>query len=209
MKYLITINKEIIHEYHQYYLKQNPKCRSLPFAKKETIKLFNKNGAPKLTKSGRQATKKRAISKKNYKMSDCLYGVLSLNELLIIQNRQVMNGLKHHWGDLGIWLAAKYNLSNLKISNCMIEFRVFSETLAKKDNDNIAGGIKYLGDGFFTQSGMCEDDNYTIINPLLINCDYCKEEPRTEIRISTFDDELKDVYEKMRIHAENFKEGAA
>ena len=206
MKYLITITKELIHEYHLYYMEQNPKCKSLPFAKKETIKLFNKNGTPQLTKSGSQKVRKKAISKKNYKMSDCLYGVLSLNELLVVQNRMVMNGIKHHYGDLGIWLAAKYNLSNLKLSNCMVEFRVFSETLAKKDNDNISGGIKFIGDGLFVQSGFCQDDNYMIINPLLINCDYDKLMPRTEIRISVFDDEIKDVYEKLRIHVENFKE---
>lgn len=206
-KYLITINKELIHEYHQYYLKLHPTCRTLPFANPKTIKEFNKDGSPKLTKGGKQKTKKQSVSKKDYVLDDCMYGVMSLNELLIIQNRMTMNGKKQHWGELGEWIAEKYNLTDLKIPNCMVEFKVFSETLAKKDNDNLAGGIKMLGDGLFVQSGMCLDDNYNIVNPLLINCDYDKLNPRTEIRISVFEDKLKDVYEKMRIHADNFKEG--
>jgi hypothetical protein len=205
MFFKIIINKELIHEYHQHYMQQNPKCKTLPFAKSESIKLFNKDGSPQLTKGGSQKTKKKSISKKNYEMKDCMYGVLSLNELLVIQNRMVMNGKKHAWGELGIWIAEKYNMSNLKISNCMVEFKIFSETLAKKDNDNISAGIKFLGDGLFVQSGMCEDDNYFIVNPLLINCDYDKSNPRTEIRISVFEDKLKDVYEKIKIHSENFK----
>ena len=205
----IVINRELIHEYHLYYMEQNPKCKSLPFAKKETVKVFNKNGSPKITKGGKQTTKKKAISKKNYKMSDCLYSVLSLNEILIIQNRMVMNSKKAQWGLLGEWLASKYNLTNLNISNCLMEYRVFSETLAKKDNDNIAGGVKLLNDGLLNYSHFCLDDNYFIVNPLLINCAYDKTSPRTEIRISTFPDEIKNVYEKLALHIENFKEGAA
>jgi len=187
-------------------MQQNPKCKTLPFAKSETIKLFNKDGTPQLTAGGKQKTKKKAINKKNYTIDDCMYGCLSLNDLLVIQNRMVMNNKKASWGLLGEWIADKYNLSNLQITNCLMEYRVFSETKAKKDNDNIAAGIKLLNDGLLVKSGMCKDDNYFIVNPLLINCDYSKEMPRTEIRITTFPDGLKDVYEKMRIHAENFKE---
>lgn len=204
--YLIAIDRELIHEYHQYYMKQHPSARSYPFAKKRNIKLFNKDGSPQLTSGGKQKTKKIAVTKKDYTIDDCIYGILSLNELLIIQNRMTMNQLKDHWCDLGIWIAKKYNLNNLNIQNCMIEFRIFSETLAKKDNDNISGGIKFLCDGFLTKSGLCADDNYFIVNPLLINCHYDNTHPRTEIRISTFDNSIKDVYEKLKIHIKNFKE---
>jgi len=206
MKYLITIDKKLIHEYHQKYLLENPKCKVLPFANPKTIKLFNKDGSPQLTKGGSQKTKKISINKKDYQLSDCMYGCLSLNELLVIQNRMVMNGKKSNWGNLGVWIAEKFNMSNLNISNCLMEYRIFSSTLANKDNDNIAGGIKFLNDGLLVKSGMCFDDNYNIVNPLLINCDYDKDHPRTEIRISTFDDEIKNVYEKIKIHIENFKE---
>jgi len=206
MKYLITIDKKLIHEYHQKYLFDNPRCKVLPFANPKTIKLFNKDGSPQLTKGGSQKTKKISINKKDYQLSDCMYGCLSLNELLVIQNRMVMNGKKSNWGNLGVWIAEKFNMSNLNISNCLMEYRIFSSTLANKDNDNIAGGIKFLNDGLLVKSGMCLDDNYNIVNPLLINCDYDKDNHRTEIRISTFDDDIKNVYEKIKIHIENFKE---
>jgi hypothetical protein len=203
-KYLITINKELIHEYHQYYLKTHPSCRSLPFAKPKNVKEFNKDGNPKLTKGGKQKTKKQAINKKDYDIQDCLYGTMSLNELLVIQNRMTMNNKKEQWGNLGIWIAKKYNLTNLQISNAMIEYRIFGETKANRDCDNMAGGIKFLNDGLYVKSKAFIDDNYNHINPLLIVGDYDKSMPRTEIRISIFDDKIKDVYEKMAIHIKNF-----
>ena len=130
---------------------------------------------------------------------------MSLNEVLVINNRITMNQKKDKWGQLGIWIAKKYNLDNLQISNSVVEYKVFSETQAKKDNDNISGGIKFLNDGLFVKSKMYIDDNYNHINPLIINLDVDKEHPRTEIRISTFDDNIKDVYEKVKIHIDNFK----
>lgn len=202
--YLITIDKELIHEYHQYYLKAHPTCRSLPFAKLETIKLFNKDGSPQLTKGKKQKTKKQAINKKDYIIDDCLYGTMSLNELLIIQNRMTMNQKKEQWGNLGIWIADKYNLTNLNISNAMIEYRIFGETKANRDCDNMAGGIKFLNDGLYVKSKAFIDDNYNHINPLMIVGDYDKSNPRTEIRISIFDDNIKNVYEKMTLHIKNF-----
>ena len=204
--YFITIDKELIHEYHTYYMKSHPKARTLPFTKAESVKQYNKDGNPILTSGGKQKTKKTSISKKNYTINDCLYGVMSLNELLVIKNRMVMNQKKQNWGDLGVWIAEKYNLSNLKISNCLIEYRIYGSTKANRDNDNIAGGIKFLNDGLYVKSGMLLDDNYNILNPLIINCDYDKEHPRTEIRISVFDNDVKNIYDKTLIHINNFKD---
>lgn len=204
--YLITIDRELIHEYHQYYLKKHPAARNLPFARLETVKLFNKDGTPQLTKGGNQKTKKQAISIKKYTINDCIYGAMSLNEVLTINNRMTMNQKKNRWGELGVWIAKKYNLDNLQISNSVVEYKIFSETEAKKDNDNQSGGIKFLNDGLFVKSKMYIDDNYRHINPLFITLDHDKEHPRTEIRISTFNDDIKDVYEKIKIHIENFKQ---
>lgn len=205
-KYLITIDRELIHEYHLHYMKKYPKVRTLPFAKPKTIKLYNKDKTPKLTKGGNHKTKKQSISKKDYNIKDCIYGALSLNEVLVINNRIVMNQKKSQWGNLGVWIAKKYKLDKLKISNSIIEFKVFSETRAKKDCDNIIGGVKFLNDGLFVKSQMFIDDNYENINPLIITLDYDKEHPRTEIRITTFNDDIRNVYDKMDIHIENFKE---
>ena len=206
LKYLITIDKPLIHEYHLQYLREHPKCRTLPFAKLKTINVFKKDGSPWLTKGGKQKTKKVSINKNDYVMDDCLYGVMSLNEVLIIPSRMTMNAKKDKYGNLGMWIAAKYNLTDLNISNSSMEWRVFGETKANRDLDNISAGIKFLNDGLAVKSHFYVDDNYNHINPLLIVGDYSKDNPRTEIRISVFEDKLKDVYEKMRIHSENFKE---
>ncbi|WP_297419429.1 hypothetical protein [Clostridium sp.] len=203
--YFITIDRELIHEYHQYYMKKHPSARSYPFAKPKSVKAIDKNGTPILTSGGNQKTKKKAVSKNDYTIDDCLYGTMSLNELLIINNRMTMNNKKQQWGDLGIWIAKKYGLNDLQISNALTEYRVFGETNAQRDADNISAGIKMLNDGLYVKSKMFIDDNWKHINPLLITLDYDKNRPRTEIRISTFDDNVRNVYEKLKIHIENFK----
>lgn len=203
-KILITIDKELIHRYNLEYLKKHPRSRNVPFAKKLTVKLKNKDGTPQLTKGGNQKTKTTTRTKDNYSIDDCLYGMMSLNELLVINNRMTMNGIKDKWGKLGEWIAKEFKLDNLQISNSLVEFRIYGETKASRDLDNISAGIKFLNDGLFVKSKMYIDDNYNHINPLITVGDYDKNLPRTEIRISIFDDEIKDVYEKMRIHIENW-----
>lgn len=133
------------------------------------------------------------------------YSVLSLNDLLPITS-MMYSSQKEKWGDFGKWVAKKHGLSDKQFTNSMIELRVFSETKAQKDCDNIAGGYKVFGDGLIVQSGMFVDDNYNHINPLLIICDYDKENPRFEIRISLIEDNIKDPYEKLIIHLNNWNE---
>lgn len=130
--------------------------------------------------------------------------MMSLNDLLVINDRLAMNGVKEKWGALGQWIAEEFKLSNLQISNSLVEFRIFGETKANRDLDNISAGIKFLNDGLFVKSKMYIDDNLNHINPLVIVGEYDKELPRTEIRISIFDNEVKDVYEKMKIHIKNW-----
>lgn len=128
-----------------------------------------------------------------------MYSVLSLNDLLPIHTNDYAIR-KQKWGDFGIWVAEQYGYSNKNIGNSMIELRLFAKTKALKDNDNVAGGYKLFGDGFAVQSGMFIDDNYNHINPLLIACDYDKTNPRLEIRITTFEDDEKDIYKKLEKH---------
>lgn len=204
-KILITIDKELIYKYNTYYLKTHPRARNVPFAKKVSEKVLDKDGNQALTTGGNKKTKTKARSKNNFTVDDCLYGTMSLNEILVINDRLAMNGIKEKWGLLGEWIAKEYKLDNKLISNSMIEFRVYSETKANKDLDNLCGGVKFLNDGMLVCSKMFIDDNLNHINPLLIVGDYDKVKPRTEIRISVFDDELKDVYQKTLLHIENFK----
>jgi hypothetical protein len=186
-------------------MKKHPTAKTLPFTKPKTVKEFDKNGTHKLTKGGNPKTKKKSVCKKDYTIDDCIYGAMSLNELLVINNRMTMNQKKEHWGNLGIWIAEKFKINGLLISNAIVEYRLFGETLANRDCDNISAGIKFLNDGLFVKSEMFIDDNYNHINPLIIVGDYDKIHPRTEIRITTFEDSIKDVYKKMQIHIKKFE----
>lgn len=201
----ITIDKELVHKYNLYYMKIHPKAKNIPFAKKKTEKVLDKNGNPTLTKGGNPKTKTKSRTINDYSIDDCLYGTMSLNEILVINDRLAMNNVKEKWGNLGKWIAKEYDLCDKGISNSLIEYKIYSLTKANKDLDNLVGGIKILNDGLLVQSGMYIDDNFNHINPLIIVGDYDKENPRTEIKISIFDDEVKDVYEKIRIHLKNFE----
>lgn len=135
------------------------------------------------------------------KIKKARYSVLSLNDMLPISS-MMYSSMKSKWGDFGKWVAQKYGVDNMQINNAILEIRVYSETRAKKDNDNVAGGYKIFGDGFAVQSNMFIDDNYNHINPLIISSHYDKENPRMEIRISVFDSDIKDVYVKLKKHIE-------
>jgi len=131
-----------------------------------------------------------------------LYSALSLNELLPI-NHQQYSTLKKQWGNFGIWLAKRYKLQNKQFTNGVIEYMTYNETRTTKDVDNVVA--KILNDGLLVESGMFMDDSYKFINPYISSMDYCKEHPRLEIRISVLDDDVKDTYEKLKIHMMNFK----
>lgn len=133
---------------------------------------------------------------------ELMYSVLSLNDLLPMSS-EMYNSLKEKWGDFGIWVAKKNGMSDKKIKNSLIELRVFSETKARKDVDNIAGGYKLFGDGFAVQSNFFIDDNYNHINPMIIGCEYDKDNPRLEIRITVTEE--KDIYKKIEEHLKNWK----
>ncbi|GAH00725.1 unnamed protein product, partial [marine sediment metagenome] len=62
------------------------------------------------------------------------------------------------------------------------------------------GGSKILNDGLYSTSKMFPDDNYTFINPWITSCSYDKEHPRLEIRITIFDNNVKNHYDKLRKH---------
>ena len=176
--FTIVINREIVEQYDKEYFKKNPRSR----------KSWFKNN-----------WKNKGIKNVKY-----LYGVLSLNDLLPIDSMAYSN-LKKKWGDFGLWLANYYGISNKNYKNAVVEYRVFSETRAKKDIDNLIGASKIVNDCLFVKSGAFEDDNYTLLNPFLGIAEYDKENPRTEIRISILDENIKEPYMKAKIHINNFE----
>jgi hypothetical protein len=192
-------------EYMDYYFKTNPRCKTFPFAKRKSEKKFKSDGTPDLTDGGNQRTKKRSLSKSEITDDDLVYSVLSLNEILIIPDRIQMNSVKEKWGEFGEWIATKHELNNKLCTNSVFELRVFSKTHANKDLDNLGGGIKFLNDSLIVKSGFMKDDNFNHICPLLISAEVDKNNPRTEIRITLIDEDIKDIYEKTQIHINNWK----
>lgn len=126
----------------------------------------------------------------------------TLNDLLIIQNRMVLNTLKGKYGDFAEWLVDKHNLRNLKLTNVVVEFRISNETKTRKDCDNLT--TKFLFDGF-VDAGLFEDDSYYYVNPTMMSMNYNKEYPHTEIRITVIDESIKDIYEKTQLHIDTWK----
>jgi hypothetical protein len=117
-----------------------------------------------------------------------------------------MNSVKEKWGLFGEWLSNKHGLNNKMYTNSVFELRVFSKTQANKDLDNLGGGIKFINDGLIVKSGFMKDDNFNFISPLLISAEVDKDNPRTEIRITLIDENIKDIYEKTQIHIDSWKE---
>lgn len=204
-KILITIDRHVMKEYMDYYFAKSKGCKTFPFAKRKTEKKFKSDGSPDLTDCGNQRTKKVSLKKNEITEEDLIYSILSLNEVLIIPDRIQMNSVKEKWGQFGKWLSEKYEISGKQFSNAVVEIKVYSEVDRNKDLDNLGGGFKFLGDGLFVESKSFVDDNFKHICPLIISAEIDKKNPRTEIRISVIDDNIKDIYEKTQIHINNWK----
>ena len=204
-KLILTIDKNVVDEYNRHYMKFHPRAINVPMTKRRSVKLYNKDGSPSLTNKGNHRTKSISVTKGIYTKDDCLYGAMSLNEILAINSTMQIRGVKSKWKDFGVWLAKYYKLDNKLFTNSLIEFRFYAPTKAKRDCDNLSAGIKFLNDGLFVESKMFKDDNFEHINPLVITAGVDKLHPRTEIRISLFDTGVDDIYKKMEGHINNFK----
>lgn len=204
-KILITIDRDLIWEYFLYYKMIHPKARTFPLCTKISEKQYKSDGSPKLTKGGNHQSKSRKRKFSEINKDNLLYGVMSLNELLIIQNRMTMNDIKSNYGDLGLWIADRFDITNKMYSNSIIEYRIYGHTKTGRDLDNLSAGIKFLNDKMLVGSKGFVNDNYNHICPLVIGAEYDKKNPRTEIRITILDDSIKDIYEKMQIHIDIWK----
>lgn len=105
----------------------------------------------------------------------------SLNQWMILPRIQ-MNALKQKWKDFGKFVIKKHGLENKMLENFEIEFLVFMPTRRRIDPDNICP--KFLLDAF-TESGFIVDDDSKHLHSLTLQCDYDKDNPRTEIVIKT------------------------
>lgn len=112
-----------------------------------------------------------------FPLKEC--GHPSINTWFILL-RPAMNKLKQDWKEYTIWLANKYGLNDKHISNCKLVYKFYRPTKRRGDCDNYTP--KFTNDGL-TEAGVIVDDDYLHCNPLTIELNYDKENPRMEIHI--------------------------
>lgn len=199
-KYKLTYDVDMARKYFNLYRQLHPTAKTFLFLK--------------------DATKKKLKDKKNnftlddVEDSDFDLNLLSLNKILIINNRMTMNGIKEKYGLLSNWLIKQNKELKQRIEsedfikNCVMEVVNYTDKDNGKDIDNYI--TKFYLDGMveakkITRStkngktttvkeyfkGIFEDDNYRHIAPILSDIVYDKENPRFEIRITEFYDEPK------------------
>lgn len=97
-----------------------------------------------------------------------------------IMRRPEMNNLKCRWKDFIVWLIEDIELSNIGIESCTVKFVSYYPTRRRVDVDNVAP--KFIIDGL-VDAGLIVDDSYKHLKSLTLQCDYDKNNPRTEIFI--------------------------
>lgn len=100
--------------------------------------------------------------------------------------RNQKNKLKQDWNDFGEWVVEQNGLSNKGIERCRMSWNYYFPTKHRRDCSNTTP--KQIEDSLVS-SGLLLDDNYTIVNPLILQIFYCKEYPRTEIVIEVLEEE--------------------
>lgn len=120
-------------------------------------------------------TKKPAIEKPRHP---------SINQWMILR-RPMMNALKQRWKDFGIWWLKKLGYDGLMLDKVKVEITVFMPTRRRADIDNHCCE-KFLWDAF-TEAGFWVDDDYLHVTEIISRMGYDKENPRTELIITTID----------------------
>lgn len=103
----------------------------------------------------------------------------SINKWFILK-RPMMNDMKQKWKDFTIWVINYYGYKNLNINKCRMTYKFYYGNKRRRDNDNVTP--KFTNDGL-VESNVILDDDYKIVNPLIIEGCYDKENPRMEIII--------------------------
>ena len=95
-------------------------------------------------------------------------------------NRIQKNDLKQRWNDFGEWVVEQYKLTDRQIERCRITWNYYFPSKHKRDSSNYV--CKQIEDSLVS-SGLLVDDNYTVVNPTILQIFYDKKNPRTEIII--------------------------
>ena len=113
----------------------------------------------------------------------------SINEWMGMQRHQ-LNALKQHWKDFSVFVCFKHGVTKLNIEKCSMEMICTHPTKVKRDNDNLA--CKFILDGF-TAAQFLSEDNYFVLNPLIIRSRYEKGVTKMEFIIRTEDGACNDM----------------
>ena len=105
----------------------------------------------------------------------------SINKWFVMQRPQ-MNALKQKWKDFGCWWMEKLGYSGLKLEKFQMTFITYLNSHRRLDPDNTVP--KFILDSF-TEAGFIVDDDGQHLLSLTLKTDYDKENPRTEIIVST------------------------
>lgn len=125
---VIKIDKDVMKEYGEYYLKSHPRARNHPLAK------FN--------------AKDKSIGS---------VFPPSLNEMTNNPNRLAQNGMKQKWKEFIEWLSKKEGIQGWNLEKAEVLYKWVFPDKRRRDLDNLVMHIKIINDGF-TESGVWIDD---------------------------------------------------
>lgn len=112
--------------------------------------------------------------------------LVSWNRFINSPNRIMQNQWKQEFSDYTTFVLNKQGIEPLGINKCAILVKQYQPTRAKSDSDNIM--CKATLDSM-VKFGLLEEDNYTVVNPVVLVTGYDKDNPRTEFIIFIIDEE--------------------
>lgn len=104
----------------------------------------------------------------------------SINKWFVLK-RPAMNQMKANWKEFIVWFVNSRGCAGLNIHLCSMKFTSFFKTKIRSDCDNMTP--KFMMDGF-CEACLIVDDDYRHVRPLILDCGYDKNNPRTEIEIT-------------------------
>lgn len=116
--------------------------------------------------------------------------LVSWNRFINSPNRIMQNQWKQEFADYTQSIIDELGISGLNIERCLIVVKQYNPTKAKSDSDNIM--IKASLDAMVKANVLIED-NYTVLNPVVLYTDYNKNDPRTELHIYIINNNYDDV----------------
>jgi len=98
----------------------------------------------------------------------------SMNKILVITNRIVQNNHKKYRGMYVEYVLKELGLEKLGICETDLKLQFVFPTKVRHDLDNMLGGMKEIMDKF-SDVGMIQDDNYSIIKSISASASYEKD----------------------------------